>query len=244
MLRRKAQDTEILLLLLLQFYLWSKQCCLFLRHLSGIIQGCPLSGSIFAVTLDPILRMMLHALDSVPCNSSGTKGAIIVACADNLLASVAKYQSLALLDQPFQRCQWASGLTLKPSKCKVVHCSKWNKRDANRVKSLIVEQLPCWQKFEIVDKTKYLAFIIGPGASQLDNFKAPLEKFWSRVLAIAATPFSARANAIAIQRDATPVLSYIAQLVEPPRELLALQKPFTCTVLKLRSVRSGMQLTR
>ena len=60
----------------------------FLRYLSGIIQGCPLSGSTFAVILDPILRMMIHAFDSVPCKSSGTKGAIIVACADDLFADV------------------------------------------------------------------------------------------------------------------------------------------------------------
>ena len=46
----------------------------FLLYLSGIIQGCPLSGSIFACDMDPLLRFFDHAL-SVKCASLGMASA-------------------------------------------------------------------------------------------------------------------------------------------------------------------------
>ena len=112
----------------------------------------------------------------------------------------------------------------------MIVCGPFSSSAIIRVCSFIVESLPLWKNFQVVDKAKYLGYIIGPGASQLDNFRAPTEKFWKRILSISACPFSARASAIAARRDAIPVLTYIGQLVEPPIELSKLQLAYNSKV--------------
>ena len=63
----------------------------FLLYMSGIIQGCPLSGSIFAFAIDVILRMMIHELNLACGRSLITSAAFVIkACADDIGASLAR----------------------------------------------------------------------------------------------------------------------------------------------------------
>ena len=84
----------------------------------------------------------------------------------------------------------------------------------------------------MVRYAKYLGFMVGPGASALDNFAAPSKKFWSRVLGMAPAPASCHATALAANREATPTIGYVAQLIAPPKELCNLQFCFNSKISK------------
>eukprot|EP00972_Heterocapsa_arctica_P045683 6741317-Heterocapsa_arctica.AAC.1 len=49
--------------------------------MSGVLQGCPLSGLLFAVSLDPYLRWMKHDIEDAGLG-------VIRACADDIGASL------------------------------------------------------------------------------------------------------------------------------------------------------------
>ena len=114
---------------------------------------------------------------------------------------------------PFAVCEAAVGLKLKPKKCKLIVLEPWSSRVQMLIKAFLVEEIPQWSSFEVVPYAKYLGFLVGPGASALDNFAAPAKKFWSRVLGMASAPSSCHATAVAANREATPTLGYVAQLI-------------------------------
>ena len=92
-----------------------------LLYLSGIIQGCPLSGSIFALPMDRVLRMMHHSLSrKAAVILIVSAGFVVKACADDIGVSLARLALLEALYVPFLFAHWATGLTLKPLRCRLV----------------------------------------------------------------------------------------------------------------------------
>ena len=76
----------------------------------GVLQGCPLSGTLFLLAIDPLLAQFeWHIL-------SPGLGAVY-ACADDVGAALRELKSLRILHRLFSRYRLVSGLTLKPSKC-------------------------------------------------------------------------------------------------------------------------------
>ena len=88
----------------------------FMRLICGIIQGCPLSGSVFALLSDPLLERIEHELRH--CE----KGNMAQACADDIGLVLSKLSNLEVVYNCFKQIQTAAGLTLKPSKCNIVLC--------------------------------------------------------------------------------------------------------------------------
>ena len=77
---------------------------------SGIIQGCPLSGSIFVMTVDPFLRLLRKTLPS------STNRAF----ADDIATIVQSLQDLPTLKTNFDLFRDVSGLDLKIKKCSLI----------------------------------------------------------------------------------------------------------------------------
>ena len=88
-----------------------------MKHLlwffSGIAQGCPLSGSMFAILMDPILCMLCDKFD---CFEKGPTRV----CADDICSVFASMSLLPDVAKCFQLIQDATSLTLGLSKCVVV----------------------------------------------------------------------------------------------------------------------------
>jgi len=78
--------------------------------LSGVLQGCPLSGTLFVLVVDPLLWMFRTRVSS----------AIIRACADDVGAALRRMQDLIAMADVFEKFRIASNLTLKPSKCVLI----------------------------------------------------------------------------------------------------------------------------
>ena len=81
--------------------------------LSGVLQGCPLSGSLFVICMDPLLNMFAEYIQN-PSRSQ------IRACADDVGAALQRLSQLHILFKLFSEIEKAAGLTLKPAKCVIV----------------------------------------------------------------------------------------------------------------------------
>ena len=226
----------------------------FLRFESGIIQGCPLSGSIFALSINPILVMMKTNLveaatnDSAPvlpnareCHDSCF---LLRACADDLGAVLGKLRYLKALYNPFQIAAAAAGLRLNLKKCVLIMGEPVNMRLLNRVKDWLTHSCPGWEKFDITNKGKYLGFWLGPSATCFDNFKEPFNELLRRTLAIASAPASSGQAVKAFNRDAVTVISYQMQAFEIPKAISTRQHSFTAKILKTPFAKLGNYIFR
>jgi hypothetical protein len=89
------------------------------KLLSGIKQGCPLSGTIFALALDPFMRMVMSLMQ--PGKS------ILTGFADDLAVVLANFtKEFPMIIQAFLVFERASGLALNFKKCVLVPLWKYD----------------------------------------------------------------------------------------------------------------------
>ena len=101
-------------------YLGSQEGLVFMFVvLSGVLQGCPLSGSLFVIVIDPLLHMFKTQLEN-------TGLATTRACADDIGVALRQLQSLPTLCLWFQCFTRVSGLPLGPARCIIVLTSIHN----------------------------------------------------------------------------------------------------------------------
>ena len=90
------------------------QIQLMCRILRGVLQGCPLSGTLFDLAVEPILRAFVELVQA-------TGKGIVRVCADDIAAVLRWAEDLGILHGIFSKAQWASGLVLKLEKCILFH---------------------------------------------------------------------------------------------------------------------------
>ena len=98
---------------------------------SGILQGCPLSGSLFVIAADPLLRM-LEAL---------FPNATIKAFADDLGGVFPSLRNITLLENTFKEFAQISGLHLKPVKSRFF---LWDGSRHARTSTRCEPRCGCW----------------------------------------------------------------------------------------------------
>ena len=69
---------------------------------SGVLRGCPLSGSLFAMVMDSFLRAMVVQVEA-------SQLGIIRACADDVGAALRDFRSLVLLADMFELADTCAG---------------------------------------------------------------------------------------------------------------------------------------
>jgi hypothetical protein len=184
--------------------------------LSGVIQGCPLSGMLFAMAVDPFLRKMLVETET-------PLAAVVRACADDVGAALSGIEALVILKPTFDDARRFAGLTLKPRKCVLVPTAQLlNTELASQIKQWLVTHIPEWRDFCVKPVSTYLGFVMGP-ASNASQFDAPIKKWKSRSAAIANRHSSAAVSVAQYNRQALTVLGYKMQLTIPPKRM-ALQE--------------------
>ena len=105
--------------------------------LSGILQGCPLSGTLFILAINPLLEMLNSAL---PSETEAT----IVACADDIGIALQDLRSSRLVDSQFVVFEQLSALTLKPSKCVLVAAAMSRSEFVPLARSVLADVCPGW----------------------------------------------------------------------------------------------------
>lgn len=118
---------------------------------SGIQQGCPLFGSLFAVCLDPPLRCYMA---KITFRSSG-----LCAFADDLGAALMQYRTqLPAIIWLLRRWGAASGLYVNAAKMQLVVVG------AESAARAFVASLPNFSDIQVFRKAKYLGVHLGPDA--------------------------------------------------------------------------------
>jgi exonuclease III len=122
---------------------------------SGIKQGCPLSGSIFALAIDPLIRKILAASVLHPIR--------VTAFADDI-AIVIGNLFLQLPDIMTIFASWGvvSALVLNPLKTAILPL--WH-FDGAMIRRWIRHSVPALAGSAVADLAKYLGMLIGPGAA-------------------------------------------------------------------------------
>ena len=136
---------------------------------SGVRQGCPLSGLLFAICVDSLISAIAPVL--------GADGAITAFADDIGVVTENIWKSPPVLCDLFLKIEQISGLSLNISK--TVAIPLWRYSSSKNVQTLIKEHCPAWADRPIRDRGKYLGFIIGPGAGE-ENWTKPLDKFQQR----------------------------------------------------------------
>jgi len=210
------------------------------KVVSGVLQGCPLSGSLFVLAIDPLLVMFERHVVQPGFG-------IVAACADDIGAFLDRLEHLPKVQELFRKFEGASGLALKPIKCVIVPaavaCSAENSR---RIKQWLSIHCQGWDFFRIDPAGKYLGFYLGPGpsdelkdpcfgssepggiTSKRENnssyqWAGPLAKFKARVQDIGQQGLPLPLCAARFNSRAVTVLGYVAQLVPLPHGFASIE---------------------
>eukprot|EP00973_Karenia_brevis_P087918 12193854-Karenia_brevis.AAC.1 len=84
---------------------------------SGVIQGCPLSGTLFVLATQPILGHLHEVIDA--CGKGVTR-----ACADDIGCCYKSLWHLQCVNPVFKAAERAANLVLKIKKCVIAPLSK------------------------------------------------------------------------------------------------------------------------
>ena len=119
---------------------------------SGILQGCPLSGSLFVIAADPLLRM-LEAL---------FPNATIKAFADDLGGVFPSLRNITLLENTFKEFAQISGLHLKPAKSKILPLGREPTcENLDEVRATVRLLALAWGRIGVATAGEYLGFQVG-----------------------------------------------------------------------------------
>ncbi len=175
--------------------------------LTGVRQGCPMSGSIFAIVIEPLLRLLSRNLLST---------SLCCAFADDIGIAITDFD----LEAPRLRAAFlligkAANLWLKQRKCIIVPLELSN--DGFRTTHLAL--IPEWSEFDIQRTAKYLGIFLGHDAAA-KNWTAPFNKYHSRVLLVKSNHTNLLYSIVHHNIHASSVLSFAAQLFDLPRHLV------------------------
>ena len=173
------------------------------KILSGIIQGCPASGTVFVICVDPFLRLLNEVV----------KDPTICAFADDIGAIVPSLQQLHHFHKSFSLFEQISGLALKANKCVIIPLGRALTEDLeNQIKQFLRNHIPTWARFNISDKAEYLGFSIGPKGGNDESWEKPLNKYNNRVSCISKAKLAPSIATDLYAIKAFPVNTYIPQL--------------------------------
>ncbi|CAK0791588.1 unnamed protein product, partial [Prorocentrum cordatum] len=140
------------------------------RVTSGIVQGCSLSGPLYAAATAPLLVDLQRQLEA-------PRKGIARACADDIGTAIRDILSLSILADIMLLAERSATLPLRIDKCNLVSLHKpFSKAVAAEVRSLLCAHVPFFNRISIVESLKYLGLILGPAADANSCWAAPAMK--------------------------------------------------------------------
>ena len=193
--------------------------------ISGVLQGCPLSGSLFVILMDPLLFSFQHFVVSQGLGS-------VYACADDIGMSLIRASSISIIHKLFEEIRKASGLTLKPRKCIVIILVELSRAYEKGLSDWIGSIIPTWSQFKVQRYGKYLGFYLGPDAYE-QMWIAPIHKFRERANLVASMSKSIGSDGAFFSSRVSSVLGYVAQLAPLPRGFINVERGALTKALRM-----------
>jgi hypothetical protein len=173
--------------------------------LSGIRQGCPASGAIFALCIDPLLRRIYTWLPS-PWSK-------LVAYADDIAIALRGARGLvAQLFAIIDEAEPATGLSINVGKSTLVPLWTY---DILAATLEIQSSSPRLASLEVAAFFKHLGVQVGPGALAT-RWAAPMAKFLDRAICIKAAGGGLSESIRMYGVLAVSTLQYLSQFCSPP----------------------------
>ena len=146
---------------------------------AGVLQGCPLSDTLFVVAMSPFLFDFSTTLVD-------RSYAVIHACVDDLGTAVMRIDFLEQLARVYKVMSAVAGLCLQVKKCVIVPWVPFTVGNVDIIRAWILKFLPNWSHFKICECGEYLGFAVGPGAGVAQYSKVAAAAF-AKVAAIVAS---------------------------------------------------------
>ena len=177
---------------------------------SGIKQGCPMSGSIFALGIDPLLRALASRLPG--------RWTTLNAYADDVsLVLTNVFLELGIVLDALVLWSRATAMTLNIRKCVLVPL--W--QHSERLRRWIRRAHPAFASAAISSFAKYLGVVLGPGA--LGHLWDGLEcRFLTRAGEVRASDRGFTTKVRLFSTYCTSMLSHRLQFTPPTKSLRAL----------------------
>ena len=88
--------------------------------LSGIVQGCPSAGMLFAVAADPFFIELGRLQDRVRTPDFASSHIAFRGCADDIGGALGSFKLLKIVKPIFDHASLYAGLSLNPKKCIII----------------------------------------------------------------------------------------------------------------------------
>jgi len=195
---------------------------------AGVGQGCPMSGSLWALLFSPFLEHLSFVLD-LPWRWESWKPVLpivkrkgdVEGCADDVGVVIRDLSMLALIGPVFSAMQVHACLELNMQKCHLVPLwAPLTDEVTFFARSMLEAAATGWSNFTIASAAKYLGCWLGPGADLSKQWHAPFAKYAARTRALGASALSNDAVVQAYNGLAVPCLLYVSMLFPFPVQLL------------------------
>ena len=173
--------------------------------LGGVRQGCPLSGILFALVVDPFLRCLDAILKGDDLARAYADDIGIILC--NWILTL---PGIISLFTDFAKC---AGLQLNLAK--TIFIPLWAKFDITTIRQQMQLHIPEWATMPIAANGKYLGFYLGPGGFDA-TWKMVYKKMNAAVCKWAAIHPGALYTILACNVYILSKMSYILQCYELP----------------------------
>lgn len=184
-----------------------------LEAMSGIKQGCPMSGVIYSLSLDCFVRMLIFYVPS-PLGR-------VAAFADDITISLRDlFEGLPLTMRCFDLLEKAACLKLNLDKCVIVLL--WL-TDEGELRVWMVQHASGSHLFKVATRAKMLGIWIGPSADEV-MWSAPLSKLAERVAFIKSSRQGLMRNILHYNVFAFSCLQFVAQCASPTKKALKAEK--------------------
>lgn len=144
----------------------------------GVVQGCPMSATLFLFTFEPFLYALYHLIDAAGVGLSR-------ACAGDVACLLRRIQHLRSVFAIFRSAEIIANLSIQPTKCILVPVGRGcGLATIAMVKQFLADLVPSWMTFQISGAGVYLGLQIGPDAHAM-AWPSTVLKLVNRVASIA-----------------------------------------------------------